>query len=158
LRADLENLGTGYVLAVACRHTFTTGLRTSRADDLARHLPQQAWQRYSAGPGAKGHRYYDWAWVATDPGQPGHHWLLIRRNRTTKELACYRCYAPRHVPLTALVKVAGSRWAVEVGHCWHRSRRAAFSWLGSVVLAGLLFRLCPAGSGVVAGRACPAFA
>jgi len=113
LRADLEARGTSYVLAVACRHKFTTGLRASRGDDLARRLPRAAWQRYSAGPGAKGHRYYDWAWVATDPGQRGHHWLLIRRNRTTKELAYYRCYSPRRVPLTAPVKVAGCRWAIE---------------------------------------------
>jgi SRSO17 transposase len=78
-----------------------------------RRLPRPAWQRYSAGAGAKGHRYYDWAWVATDPGQPSHHWLLIRRNRRTRELAFYRCYAPQHVPLATLVKVAGLRWPVE---------------------------------------------
>ena len=113
LRADLEERGMGYVLAVACRHRFTTGLRTCRADELTRRLPRSAWQRYSAGPGAKGHRYYDWAWVATDPSQPGHHWLLIRRNRRTRELAYYRCYAPRHVPLATLVKIAGLRWPVE---------------------------------------------
>ena len=113
LRADLEERGMGYVLAVACRHRFTTGLRTCRADELTRRLPRSAWQRYSAGPGAKGHRYYDWAWVATDPSQPGHHWLLIRRNRRTRELAFYRCYTPRHVPLATLVKVAGLRWPVE---------------------------------------------
>jgi len=113
LRADLEERGMGYVLAVACRHRFTTGLRTCRADELTRRLPRSAWQRYSAGPGAKGHRYHDWAWVATDPSQPGHHWLLIRRNRRTRELAYYRCYAPRHVPLATLVKVAGLRWPVE---------------------------------------------
>ena len=113
LRADLEKRETGYVLAVACTHQFTTGLRTGRAGELARRLPRLAWQRYSAGPGAKGHRYYDWAWISTDPGLSGHHWLLIRRNRTTKELAYYRCYAPRHVPLATLVKVAGLRWPVE---------------------------------------------
>jgi SRSO17 transposase len=113
LRSDLEKRETGYVLAVACRHTFSIGLRTFRADELARRLPRPAWQRYSAGAGAKGHRYYDWAWVATDPGQPGHHWLLIRRNRHTRELAFYRCYSPRHVPLATLVKVAGLRWPVE---------------------------------------------
>ena len=89
------------------------GCAPCRADELARRLPRPAWQRYSAGAGAKGHRYYDWAWVTTDPGQPGHHWLLIRRNRHTKELAFYRCYSPRHVPLATLVKVAGSRWPIE---------------------------------------------
>jgi SRSO17 transposase len=67
----------------------------------------------TAGAGAKGHRYYDWAWLAIDPGRPGHRWLLIRRNRRTRELAFYRCYSPRHVPLAALVKAAGSRWAIE---------------------------------------------
>ncbi len=113
LRSDLQKRETGYVLAVACRHTFSTGLRTFRADELAHRLPRPAWQRYSAGAGAKGHRCYDWAWVATDPGQPGHHWLLIRRNHRTRELAYYRCYSPRHVPLATLVKVAGLRWPVE---------------------------------------------
>jgi hypothetical protein len=158
LRSDLEKRGTGYVLAVACRHTFTTGLRTSRADELARRLPRSAWQRYSAGPGAKGHRYYDWAWLATDPGQPGHRWLLIRRNRTTRELAYYRCYAPRHVPLPTLVKVAGLRWTVEVGHLWHRSSCAAFSWLRSLLGVGFLFGWCPAGASVEAWGAGSALA
>jgi SRSO17 transposase len=113
LRADLEARATRYVLAVACRYTVTTGLRACRAGELARRLPRSAWQRYSAGPGAKGHSYYDWAWVAIDPGQPGRRWLLIRRNRHTRELAYYRCCSPRHVPLPALVKVAGSRWPIK---------------------------------------------
>jgi hypothetical protein len=33
--------------------------------------------------------------------------------RTTKELAFYRRYAPRQVPLATLVKIAGLRWPVE---------------------------------------------
>jgi hypothetical protein len=69
LRSDLEKRETGYMLAVACRHQFSIGLRTSRAEELGGHLPRAAWQQYSAGPGTKGHRYYDWAWVATDPGR-----------------------------------------------------------------------------------------
>ncbi|WP_399129174.1 hypothetical protein [Actinacidiphila sp. ITFR-21] len=39
--------------------------------------------------------------------------MLIRRNRSTGELAYYRCYSPTPVPLTALVRVAGARWRVE---------------------------------------------
>ncbi|WP_229345772.1 hypothetical protein [Streptomyces flavotricini] len=39
--------------------------------------------------------------------------LLIRRNRSTGELAYCRCYSPAAVPLTTLVRVAGSRWRVE---------------------------------------------
>jgi hypothetical protein len=64
---------------------------------------------YRAGPGAKGHRYYDWAWISIDPGPPRHHWLLIRCHRRTRELACYRCSSPRHAPLAVLVKTAGRR-------------------------------------------------
>ena len=85
--------------------------RRARAGrQLAARLPRQAWQRYSAGEGAKGHRYYDWAWLAIDPDRPCHRWLLIRRNRRTRELAFYRCCSPRPVPLPLLVKVAGIRW------------------------------------------------
>jgi SRSO17 transposase len=113
LRADLERRRTGYVLAVAASHQVTTAAGPCQARALAARLPRRAWQRCSAGQGAKGHRYYDWAWAAIDPGWPGHRWLLIRRNRRTRELAFYRCYSPRPVPLPVLVTVAGTRWTTE---------------------------------------------
>ena len=113
LRADLERRQIGYVLAVSASHPVATGAGTRQARQIAACLPGRAWQRYSAGEGAKGHRYYDWAWLAIDPGRPGHRWLLIRRNRRTRELAFYRCYSPRRVPLPLLVKVAGIRWTTE---------------------------------------------
>ena len=84
LRADLERRQIGYVLAVAASHQVTTAAGTCQARKIAARLPRRAWQRYSAGEGAKGHRYYDWAWLAIDPGRPGHRWLLIRRNRHTR--------------------------------------------------------------------------
>jgi SRSO17 transposase len=116
LRADLETRQVGYVLAVACDHHVTTAAGASRADAVVKQLPKRAWQRLSAGKGAKGHRFYDWAWItlAGGPDEPaGHRWLLVRRNRRTGELAFYRCYAPDWVPLSALVRVAGRRWTVE---------------------------------------------
>jgi hypothetical protein len=65
-------------------------------------------------PGPKGQRYYDWALVETTPSADGGcHGLLIRRNRTTGELAYFRCYTPHPVPLGTLVWVAGRRWTVE---------------------------------------------
>jgi hypothetical protein len=73
----------------------------------------------SAGRGAKGHRLYDWAFVRLDDRGPhpgGQHWLLARRNRTTRELAFYpfyRCWTPRPVLLATLVRVAGRRWTIE---------------------------------------------
>jgi SRSO17 transposase len=101
------------VLAVAKTCQVATGAGARQAGTIAARLPKAAWQRYSAGEGAKGHCYYDWAWVAIGPRRPGHHWLLIRRYRHTRELAFYRCYSPRHVPLATLVKVAGRRWTTE---------------------------------------------
>ena len=113
LRADLERRQIGYVLAVTSACQVATAAGPCQARAIAARLPRRAWQRYSAGAGAKGHRYYDWAWLATDPGRPGCRWLLIRRNRRTGELAFYRCYSPRPVPLAILVKVAGTRWTTE---------------------------------------------
>jgi SRSO17 transposase len=98
---------------MAATHRVTTAAGPCQAWRIAACLPRRAWQRYSAGEGAKGHRYYDWAWLAIDPGRPGHRCLLVRRNRRTRELAFYRCYSPRHVPLPILVKVAGIRWSTE---------------------------------------------
>lgn len=113
LRTALQERGIGYVLAVACSAEVPTGAGKFRADALTARLPKRAWQKLSAGHRAKGHRFHDWAVIdLADPG-PGHHQLLIRRNRATGELAYYRCHSPRPVPLTTLVRVAGSRWRVE---------------------------------------------
>ncbi|MCX2924446.1 IS701 family transposase [Streptomyces sp. NEAU-W12] len=113
LRAALEARGTGYVLAVACsmRVRINSGRTPIRADTLAARLPATAWQRHSAGNGAKGPRSYDWAWshIGTDE----HRHLLIRRNRTTGELAFHLCWSPTKVALSELVRVAGIRWSVE---------------------------------------------
>jgi SRSO17 transposase len=114
LRAQLEGRRISYVLAVSCDHRVPAGAgHTIRADQLAARLPGRAWQRASAGKGAKGHRYYDWAWITISDPRPGSRWLLIRRNRRTRKLAFYRCYAPQPVPLAALVKIAGLRWTIE---------------------------------------------
>ena len=114
LRTWLEEEGISYVLAVSCDHHLPAGAgKTISADALAARLPRHAWQKLSAGPGAKGHRCYDWAWATVTTGQPGGRWLLLRRNRRTRELAYYRCWAPHPVPLAALVHIAGRRWTVE---------------------------------------------
>jgi SRSO17 transposase len=120
LRAECELHRIGYVLAVGCDRRIPTAAGPIRADALAAGLPRWAWQRLSAGPGAKGERHYDWAWI--EHTHRSHHhdpldtqcWsLLIRRHRHTGELAYYRCYSPQPVPLRELVRVAGRRWTVE---------------------------------------------
>jgi SRSO17 transposase len=91
---------------------------TWRADKLRQRVPARAWQCVSAGRGAKGHRFYDWAFVQLDPGDhdpddPGRRWLLVRRNRSSGELAYYHCWTPHPTPLATLIGVAGRRWSIE---------------------------------------------
>ncbi|QMU80719.1 IS701 family transposase [Streptacidiphilus sp. PB12-B1b] len=145
LRTALEGHGIGYVLAVACSTEVPTQAGKFRADRLAKLLPKRAWQKLSAGRGAKGNRFYDWAVIDLNATCPGRHQLLIRRNRVTSELAYYRSFSPQPVPLTELVRVAGSRWRVEetfqtekglAGLDEHQVRRYS-SWTRWVTLAML---------------------
>jgi SRSO17 transposase len=157
LRSELELRRVGYVLAIGCDRRVPTALGSVRADTLTAGLPKRAWQRLSAGAGAKGQRYYDWALITLnppagaglDPGDPQCWWLLVRRHRHTGELAFYRCYSPTPVPLRELVRVAGSRWTVEecfqagkglAGLDEHQVRRWT-SWRRWTVLAMLAHAL-----------------
>ncbi len=115
LRGDLQARGLGYVLAVARNHRVTAcpAIGPQRVDQIAATLSSRAWNRYSAGDGAKGARVYDWAWVAITPPEDetlGHHAVLVRRNLSDGELVFYRCWSPTPVGLPALVRVAGTRW------------------------------------------------
>ena len=64
----------------------------------------------------------------------------------------------RAAGLAEITRIYGIRNWIEVGHHWCRSSCAVFSWLCSLFLVRFLLRVCPAGAGVEAGRACPAFA
>jgi SRSO17 transposase len=120
LRAILEQRGMPYVLAVPVnQHVITTvenKIAERRADTLAARLPAQAWKKISAGDGAKGPRLYHWARVAIRPLEDPvmGYWLLVRRSLTDPtDLAYYLCYGPPSTPLRELVRVAGTRWAIE---------------------------------------------
>jgi SRSO17 transposase len=119
LRAWLEQQDLAYVLAVKATQPLwaasAQGPSELPARELVAGLPARAWRRRSAGDGAKGPRIYDWARVAlTRPGWPGRgFWLLARRRLTDGELAYYACFGPARITLAELVRVAGSRWAVE---------------------------------------------
>ncbi|PJN38049.1 DDE transposase [Streptomyces sp. CB02959] len=113
LRASLEDRQVGYVLAVACDHQIATRAGKVRVDTLVKMLPKRAWQKLSAGVGAKGRRFYDWALADVAGEGAGHRYLLVRRSRSSGELAYYRCYSAGPVPLGTLVRVAGRRWTVE---------------------------------------------
>jgi SRSO17 transposase len=119
LRIECETQRIGYVLAIGRDRRVPTAAGPVRADALVAGLPPWAWQQLSAGPGAKGERNYDWAWITLTTGSSADdtstecRWLLVRRNQTTGELAFYRCYSPQTVPLRELVRVAGRRWTIE---------------------------------------------
>lgn len=119
LRATCRSLGLGYVLAVASNRTVPTGQGSIRVDDLTTKVPQAAWFTMPAGVGAKGLREYAWALIEShaepdgDDYGSGWHYVLVRRNLTTSELAWYRCWSPDPVTARTLVLVAGRRWTVE---------------------------------------------
>jgi SRSO17 transposase len=119
LRAFLEQRDLAYVLAVKATQPLWAASPQGPAEVPARQLvaalPARAWHRLSAGDGAKGPRVYDWARVAlVRPGWPGRgFWLLVRRRLSDGELAFYACFGPARTTLAELVRVAGSRWAVE---------------------------------------------
>jgi len=147
LRSELEKRQLGYVLVVGCDHRITTRAGALRADKIAATLPRSAWQRLSAGNGAKGKRWYHWALIDIADPSAGHRWLLIRRNLATGEVAYFRCYSPAPVPLRTLVRTAGLRGTVEEsfqagkGLCGldeHQVRRWV-SWRRWTILAVLAF-------------------
>ena len=117
LRGWLQKWGRCYVLAVpatqgVCHEGSQWQVRT-----VAKHLPEEAWFRASAGRGSKGERLYEWACVAlpdpvtTDAGR----WLLMRRTieEDPAELAYYLAYGPKETPVHELIRIAGRRWSVE---------------------------------------------
>jgi SRSO17 transposase len=117
LRRAIREHDRGYVLQVAANRRVPVHAGAIRVDHLAATVPDTAWQRYSCGPGSKGPRYYDWAWITLLPEDErergGKHHLLIRRTPSTGELAYLRCYSPHPVALSTLVHVAGQRWRIE---------------------------------------------
>ncbi|GAA2017560.1 hypothetical protein GCM10009799_51940 [Nocardiopsis rhodophaea] len=110
LRERCKSRGLNHVVAVACDHPLILAGAKTRADAAFAALAVEAWQRYSCGTGAKGQRFYDWAWI----GVGEQEWVLARRSVSDPtELAFFRCWAARSVALPELVRVAGARWSVE---------------------------------------------
>ena len=118
LRVWLEEQRVAHVLAIKRTEPLwsTTTWTQVPAATLADAVPETAWERLSAGAGAKGPRVYDWARVPIRPlREPGwDYWLLARRSLTDPtDRAYYVCFCPAGTPLAELVRVAGTRWAIE---------------------------------------------
>ena len=118
LRLWLEERAVPHVLAVKSTEPLwtRTSWRQVAAKALAADIPDTDWERRSAGEGAKGPRVYDWARVPIRAlPEPGwDYWLLVRRSvADPTDLAYYVCFCPAGTPLAELVRVAGTRWAIE---------------------------------------------
>ncbi|WP_263841490.1 IS701 family transposase [Salinibacter sp.] len=128
LRRWLEEQKQPFVLAVPSNESVWTGPiweegQVQTVAEIADRLPQEAFQRLSAGNGSKGERLYDWALVPLWRLQPAveerswSHALLIRRStENPDEEAYYVVFAPREeATLESVVPVAGTRWRIEEG-------------------------------------------
>jgi SRSO17 transposase len=116
LRQALERRRQPYVLAVRSDQAVCVGFEQLRVKALAAAAPGGAWGRLSAGDGAKGPRWYDWACVRVNCPEPEEfqRWLLVRRSVSDPEdLAYYLCGGPPGTALAELVRAAGARWAIE---------------------------------------------
>jgi SRSO17 transposase len=122
LRLWLEAHEQPFVLAVSGKEyvnvaaTWTQRRVSTLLHDL-QLLPAEAWQRLSAGDGAKGPRLYDWYRLPlVPPLQVGYErWCLVRRSLSDPdELQAYVTFAPAGTDLATLVQVAGRRWTIEV--------------------------------------------
>jgi SRSO17 transposase len=123
LRMWLEAQEQPFVLAVSGKEyvnvaaTWTQRRVSTLLKELQQIVPADAWQRLSAGDGAKGPRLYDWYRLPlVPPLQEGYErWCLVRRSLSDPdELQAYVTFAPVGTDLATLVQVAGRRWAIEV--------------------------------------------
>ena len=123
----LRRAGKGYVLGVNANALFNSWINkpevAGSAEEIAQGLDASAWQRLSAGEGTKGPRTYDWAYLELadleahefNPDLSGA-WtrgLLIRRSIGDGSLAYFTTWCPQGTSAATLVKVEGTRWAIE---------------------------------------------
>ena len=111
IRRWAERHQRGYVLAATAGQRL--GLRP--VTTWIKTLPKGAWQRLSAGDGAKGPRFYDWAYVPYSGAAAGFQCALLVRRSVAKptELTFYLTHAPEGTTLAELVRIAGTRWSIE---------------------------------------------
>jgi SRSO17 transposase len=136
LCAWLERERIPYVMAIPKNTTFLDVAGVGcEIGTYTERLGRNTWQRRACGIGAKGHRVYDWALIASAETDRQY---MIRRSTTTGELAFYRCHNPNRAGFGVLVTVAGARWPIEecfgsgknetgldnyqvrTWHAWHR--------------------------------------
>ena len=149
-RAALERLGLAYVVAVpyfvSARLTADTPSESLAA--LAHRLSPSAWHRIRWGRGTKGPLEARFAAVRVRiPKSRSDRWLLCQESLVDGERQYYFSNLPPTTPLQALVRMARSRWAIEVQYrdlkselgLDHFEGRSYPGWNHHAVLAAMTF-------------------
>ena len=117
LRLWLEEQEQAHVMAVSGKEYVWIDLNQHRISQLLADLPADGWTRLSAGDGVKGPREYDWLLIPVNrpPQQGWCRWVLVRRQlKDPSEVTAFAVFAPEETDLETMVRIAGSRWTIEV--------------------------------------------
>ena len=123
IRSWMERNGKSYVLCVSRKEHIDDGNRYGSVGDILKGLPEDGWFEASSGTGTKDLRIYDWFLMEMPPPREEgfKRCLLVRRSKTDKnDLQAHLCFAPAETSKCELVKVAGTRWTVEM--CFQESK------------------------------------
>src|SRR5215218_5853842 len=166
IEMQLRRAGKGYVLGAHATDQFSSWIDkpevAGTAEQIAKALPPETWQRLSAGFGTKGPRLYDWAYVELADLEAEEYnddltglWtrgLLIRRSLSDQALAFFSTWCPAGTPIETLVRVEGQRWAIEDAFettktelgLAHNETRSWHGWHRHVSLVMLAFAMMAA--------------
>lgn len=149
-RVALERLGVPYVVAVpysvSARLTLATPSESLAA--IANSLAPAAWHRIRWGQGTKGPLEARFAAVRVHiPKSRSERWLLCQASLVDDERQYYFSNLPPETSLKTLVRIARSRWAIEVQYrdlktelgLDHFEGRSYPGWTHHAVLAALTF-------------------
>jgi SRSO17 transposase len=149
-RAALERLGVAYVVAVpyfvGARLSGTTTRESLAA--IANSLAPSAWHCIRWGHGTKGPLEARFAAVrVTIPKSRSERWLLCQESLVDGDRQYYFSNLPADIPLKDLVRLARSRWAIEVQYrdlktelgLDHFEGRSYPGWNHHAVLAAMTF-------------------
>jgi SRSO17 transposase len=163
IEMQLRRAGKGYVLGAHATDQFSSWIDkpevAGTAEQIAKALAPETWQRLPAGDGTKGARLYDWAYVELADLRAEEYnehliglWtrgLLIRRNIADGDLAFFSTWCPAGTSLEELVRVEGQRWAIEDAFetaktelgLTHNETRSWHGWHRHVSLVMLAFAM-----------------
>jgi SRSO17 transposase len=149
-RAALERLGVHYVVAVP--YSVSARLRADTPSQslaaLANSLAPAAWHRIRWGRGTKGPLEARFAAVRVRiPKSRSERWLLCQASLVDDDRQYYFSNLPPTTPLKTLVRIARSRWAIEVQYrdlkselgLDHFEGRSYPGWNHHAVLAAMTF-------------------